>query len=1314
MAENQIKIKLVLDTSDSGKIKAELDKTVAAQREQNLYTQKQTELTRQVAARYNEVYEKVQNIANASKSFAQAQTRIRPVLVGFERFKAEAEAQFRTFAAELTTLNIPAERLTNLKLGNVEATARQLVEEKKVAAAQAEQYLQYVKLRNEAELRRIEEAKIKLELLAQEQAAKRLAEAHLRANLSIGQSLGRQTSNNVPGGFAVLGGATARSPSSGYGFAGSSSSNAGGTYDTTNLNKALGFHQNINKELPKTKEVTKEIVEEHQHWLLRLGKFVVGYRAINSAINAIKNTFIDVFQVGQQQQAAQAGLSAIFGTDQAITNMRLVQDTAQKTGQSFVELQQSYTRFATSAVLAGAKQEEVNQVFTDFSQVATVLKLSGDQVNSVFLALDQMYGKNKVQSEEIKKQLGNVLPGAVEIGARAWANYANNGIVNVGKFMDAMKKNLVDSQKFVPEFAKVYKKILAGPEGKVFDLAAQSFAAQLQRVRNEYTLIVKDIFNSVDGFSAKILQSIANSMQSIRENLGGIAQVMTTFIALFSFKEAVAGILVLTQGFKALEKTIILSKLATLGRLVFSPLNAILLGTVGLLTTLGETFGVFSVKYDKIKYTSDEAYTALQQAAAGTGEAAEKAKADLESLGSSSKEVFLQIGKTQVELSTIAEIIIEDLKSLLQELLSFGQKILEYLAKSVVIALQDISKFITEIVNRFKAGVSEIVGVYSGLKNLFSDKSMRPPQSIAEMYGEGATKGKLDFLAPSKEDADSYTSILKERFAQVGLETKKQVDEYFKKFEVEQKKRNQARQELLRLSNIPKPANLGGNIDTSTPEKAGGSKSKELADANRAFKASIENLRANAQESKKIISDLLNDLEEDYQQNLVSIESYYSQKSNLQKASTEIAAQELRAERELARQKGDLAKVYKADYDLSRLQQTAAREETKLTIAKNKAYLDLKLAISGVNSEYLKAQGKSGDASLVEFQTKYAELRKRLAADSSPSSQQAQQQLNELEGWTAAISKSQDAVTGYELAKSNLAIQEERIQNSLRSGAITELDSLSRLQDARREAVKQMEEYVKVRENALTNVPRDNPEVIRLQQIRNELENLKLETNLFATKFGTVFTQNFSNAFSAFATGAMTAKQAFASFAQGVIKNLADIAAQEASQQILKLVVSSIGSAFGGSSIGTAGFSSAGSAAISSFLSSGFTYGANGLAATGMAGASGTILDKPTYFPNARPTMFASGGVVAGEAGAEVVLPLRPGKDGKLGVVMQKEGSSETGGFQIGSIIVNVDSSKDASSKEQGFVISRAIEERLNSMIDRRILNAKRTGGALA
>jgi len=96
--------------------------------------------------------------------------------------------------------------------------------------------------------------------------------------------------------------------------------------------------------------------------------------------------------------------------------------------------------------------------------------------------------------------------------------------------------------------------------------------------------------------------------------------------------------------------------------------------------------------------------------------------------------------------------------------------------------------------------------------------------------------------------------------------------------------------------------------------------------------------------------------------------------------------------------------------------------------------------------------------------------------------------------------------------------------------------------------------------------------------------------------------------------------------------------------------------------------------------------------------AYGGVVTKPTIFP------MANGIGLMGEAGAEAILPLRRGSNGKLGV-------QSTGGG-IGNIVVNVDAS--GSSVEGNEQVSREFGRAIAAAIQSELIKQKRPGGLLA
>lgn len=95
--------------------------------------------------------------------------------------------------------------------------------------------------------------------------------------------------------------------------------------------------------------------------------------------------------------------------------------------------------------------------------------------------------------------------------------------------------------------------------------------------------------------------------------------------------------------------------------------------------------------------------------------------------------------------------------------------------------------------------------------------------------------------------------------------------------------------------------------------------------------------------------------------------------------------------------------------------------------------------------------------------------------------------------------------------------------------------------------------------------------------------------------------------------------------------------------------------------------------------------------------AAGGIVSRPTYFP------MKNGMGLMGEAGAEAVMPLKRGSDGKLGVASQ-------GG---GSTVVNVSVNAGGTSAQGNTMKANQIGKMIGSAIEAELIKQKRPGGIL-
>lgn len=111
---------------------------------------------------------------------------------------------------------------------------------------------------------------------------------------------------------------------------------------------------------------------------------------------------------------------AISGSQQgAAAEMQFLRETADRTGQDFYKLAQSYQQLTASTKDSASEGKKTRDVFAALAETAAVLGLSQERVDLSIRALGQMASKGTVQMEELKNQLGDHIPGAVQIAARA-------------------------------------------------------------------------------------------------------------------------------------------------------------------------------------------------------------------------------------------------------------------------------------------------------------------------------------------------------------------------------------------------------------------------------------------------------------------------------------------------------------------------------------------------------------------------------------------------------------------------------------------------------------------------------------------------------------------------------------------------------------------------------------------------------------------------------------------------------------------------------------------------------------------------------
>ena len=196
--------------------------------------------------------------------------------------------------------------------------------------------------------------------------------------------------------------------------------------------------------------------------------------------------------------------------------------------QDLIALTNGYAQFKASADQAGVSMEDQEKIYEALTRAAAFYHMSGDRTNDMMNAVIQMMSKGKVASEELRRQLGNSLPGAFGIMAKA-AQVAGISITgSVSEMEDLMRKSKVMAKDVLPAFADELNKITQ-------NINLDSLQLTINELKNAWTNLTKEV--NMEGFYNNILQSTTKAVNYISNHLRQLkADIMGVFVSLTSFK----------------------------------------------------------------------------------------------------------------------------------------------------------------------------------------------------------------------------------------------------------------------------------------------------------------------------------------------------------------------------------------------------------------------------------------------------------------------------------------------------------------------------------------------------------------------------------------------------------------------------------------------------------------------------------------------------------------------------------------------------------------------------------------------------------
>ena len=276
------------------------------------------------------------------------------------------------------------------------------------------------------------------------------------------------------------------------------------------INKRSGKYKEERKtssELRKQTEHLSKLEAYHSTISSHVFGIVIGYRAANYALNVMVNTLKSIPAVLIELQTTQAVFAATFGSDiGAAGAFKALGQEAERTGIQITTLRETFRNLHASMSLAGETTKSTWNTFTSLNTVITSLHLTADKASNVFLAIAQIFNKNKVQSEELTKQLGNLLPGA-------FASFAKSMGISAQQLSIDMQKGLVQAHDNVERFA-VY---LATRFEESFIIAQAGLQANIGRLSTSFTILGETIGTAIEEPMLRIVKALTSVVKGITE-----------------------------------------------------------------------------------------------------------------------------------------------------------------------------------------------------------------------------------------------------------------------------------------------------------------------------------------------------------------------------------------------------------------------------------------------------------------------------------------------------------------------------------------------------------------------------------------------------------------------------------------------------------------------------------------------------------------------------------------------------------------------------------------------------------------------------
>lgn len=231
---------------------------------------------------------------------------------------------------------------------------------------------------------------------------------------------------------------------------------------------------------------------------------------------SLSNFFSQLIQVTRETSRAVTALKNVSGSAaQFASNLSFTTQLAKKYGVYVNDLTKNYAKFTAAATNAGMPMESQRKLFESMSRASGAFALTADETNGVFLAVTQMMGKGKIQAEELRGQLGERLP----IAMQAMAKAAGTTVAGLDKIM---KEGKLLSADVLPRLADALNEMLPNVD-------TDNIETSLNRLKNAFQEFTQN--TGIQDAYKKLIDGLTDFVNYAKKSMTGLVSFIGSLIA---------------------------------------------------------------------------------------------------------------------------------------------------------------------------------------------------------------------------------------------------------------------------------------------------------------------------------------------------------------------------------------------------------------------------------------------------------------------------------------------------------------------------------------------------------------------------------------------------------------------------------------------------------------------------------------------------------------------------------------------------------------------------------------------------------------